>query len=112
MSKVLFSLMFGLAVCVPLATTASAQSRLGPAEDDTPVVNSRPVKSEIKSEAKRDAAKGETKEIKLDAYAGGSNFAYVDGHAKFGKWGALWWRDLPNGIYAGSFDPRNAGRSN
>jgi polysaccharide export outer membrane protein len=43
-----------------LATTARAQSRLAPADDDTPAVNSRPAKSEIKSETKRDAAKGET----------------------------------------------------
>ena len=59
-----------------------------------------------------DAAKGQTREIKLDAFAGGSNGAYVDGHAKFGRWSQLWWRDLPKGIYAGSFDPRNSGRSN
>lgn len=57
-----------------------------------------------------DAAKGETKEIKHLAFAGGSNFTYVDGHAKFGKWSQTWWRDIPNGIYAGSFDPRNEGR--
>lgn len=57
-----------------------------------------------------DPAKGETKEIKLDAFGGGSNFTYVDGHAKFGKWSALWWRDLPKGVFAGNFDPRNEGR--
>ncbi len=59
-----------------------------------------------------DATKNETKEIKLDAFSGGCNFTYVDGHAKFGKWSQVWWRDLPNGIYAGSFDPRNQGRPN
>ena len=57
-----------------------------------------------------DAAKDQTKEIKLDAFLGGANYAYADGHAKFGKWSQLWWRDIPNGIYAGSFDPRNGGR--
>jgi len=51
-----------------------------------------------------------TKEIKLDAFAGGANYAYTDGHAKFGRWSQLWWRDLPNGIWEGSFDPRNQGR--
>ena len=59
-----------------------------------------------------DAAKGQTKEIKVGAFSGGANYAYADGHAKFGKWSQLWWRDLPKGIYAGSFDPRNEGRSN
>ena len=57
-----------------------------------------------------DPAKGETKEIKLDAFSQGCNYTYVDGHAKFGKWTQLWWRDVPNGIYSGSFDPRNTGR--
>jgi prepilin-type processing-associated H-X9-DG protein len=59
-----------------------------------------------------DAAIGETKEIKLRAFSEGSNFAYADGHAKFGRWSQVWWRDLPNRIYAGSFDPRNEGRRN
>jgi len=53
MSKVLFAFVFGLAVCVPLATTASAQSRLGPSEDDSPAVSS----SAAKGEAKKDAVK-------------------------------------------------------
>lgn len=59
-----------------------------------------------------DGAKVETKEIKLNAFSEGSNFTYVDGHAKFGKWSQVWWRDLPNSIYSGSFDPRNSGRTN
>lgn len=53
----------------------------------------------------------QTKEIKLDAFLAGSNYTYVDGHAKFGKWNQLWWQDITNGIYAGNFDPRNSGRS-
>lgn len=59
-----------------------------------------------------DPAKNVTKEIKLDAFGDGCNFTYVDGHAKFGRWSQVWWRDIPNGIYAGSFDPRNTGRTN
>ncbi len=59
-----------------------------------------------------DSTKNETKEIKLGAFSGGANYAYADGHAKFGKWSQLWWRDLPKNIYAGSFDPRNEGRTN
>jgi polysaccharide export outer membrane protein len=60
MSKVLFAFVSGLAFCALLATTANAQSRLGPAEDDTPAVSSRPVKSE----AKKDAVKGEPPAVK------------------------------------------------
>lgn len=59
-----------------------------------------------------DAAKAETKEIKLAAFSEGANYAYADGHAKFGKWSQLWWRNIPRSIYAGTFDPRNEGRSN
>lgn len=59
-----------------------------------------------------DSTKNETKEIKLGAFSGGANYAYADGHAKFGKWSQLWWRDLPRNVYAGSFDPRNEGRTN
>jgi prepilin-type N-terminal cleavage/methylation domain-containing protein/prepilin-type processing-associated H-X9-DG protein len=55
-------------------------------------------------------AADETKEIKLRAFAGGSNFTYVDGHAKFGKWSQVWWRNVDRGVYAGNFDPRNEGR--
>ncbi|MDQ1558689.1 MAG: polysaccharide biosynthesis/export protein [Pyrinomonadaceae bacterium] len=56
MSKVLFAFVIGLSVGVPLAAgTASAQSRLGPAEDDSPVVSSTPAKVELKKET----AKGE-----------------------------------------------------
>ena len=58
-----------------------------------------------------DAGKDRTKELKLEAFSGGTNYAYADGHAKFGRWSQLWWRDLPKGIYAGSFDPRNEGRA-
>ncbi|RYG84355.1 prepilin-type N-terminal cleavage/methylation domain-containing protein, partial [bacterium] len=57
-----------------------------------------------------DGPKDETKELKLRAFTDGANYAYADGHAKFGKWSQLWWRDLPKGVYAGSFDPRNSGR--
>lgn len=48
MSKVLFASVVGLLLCVPL--TASAQSRLGPAEDDAPVAGSSPARSEAKKE--------------------------------------------------------------
>ncbi|HEV2883196.1 MAG TPA: polysaccharide biosynthesis/export family protein [Pyrinomonadaceae bacterium] len=60
MSKVLFAFVIGLAVCLPLATEASAQSRLGPAEDDSPIVSSSAAKSAPKGETKKEAAKGET----------------------------------------------------
>jgi prepilin-type N-terminal cleavage/methylation domain-containing protein len=57
-----------------------------------------------------DPATNRTKELKLEAFGNGKNFAYADSHAKFGRWNQVWWRDVPNGIYAGSFDPRNEGR--
>lgn len=58
-----------------------------------------------------DPVAGETKELKLRAFTGGANDTFVDGHAKFGKWSQLWWQDISRGVYAGAFDPRNAGRS-
>ncbi|HZG50787.1 MAG TPA: polysaccharide biosynthesis/export family protein [Pyrinomonadaceae bacterium] len=60
MSKVLFAFVIGLAFGLPLATKTKAQTRLGPAEDDSPVVNSSANKSETKSTAKKAAAKSET----------------------------------------------------
>ncbi|HEY9405163.1 MAG TPA: polysaccharide biosynthesis/export family protein [Pyrinomonadaceae bacterium] len=45
-----------LAVCASLATTTSAQSRLGPAEDDSPAIRSSAPKRETKSEPKKEAA--------------------------------------------------------
>ncbi|ARU39774.1 hypothetical protein CCB80_00885 [Armatimonadetes bacterium Uphvl-Ar1] len=59
-----------------------------------------------------DATKNETKEVKLLAFSQGTNYAFADGHAKFGRWTQVWWRDTANGIFAGSFDPRNEGRKN
>ncbi|HZH30006.1 MAG TPA: polysaccharide biosynthesis/export family protein [Pyrinomonadaceae bacterium] len=56
MSKALFALVFMLAVCLALATEASAQSRLGPAEDDAPVA----AVGAAKRETRKDAAKSET----------------------------------------------------
>lgn len=58
MSKVLCAFVIGLALCVPLAT--QAQTRLGPAEDDTPPAGSAttPAKSDAnKSDAKKEAPK-------------------------------------------------------
>jgi polysaccharide export outer membrane protein len=60
MSKVLFAFLIGLVVCLPLATEASAQSRLGPAEDDSPIVSSSAPKSAATGAPKKEAAKSET----------------------------------------------------
>ncbi len=54
-----------------------------------------------------DSAKQETKALKIRAFTGGANYTYVDGHAKFGRWNQVWWRNIPAGVYAGNFDPRN-----
>ena len=51
MSKVLFAFVFALMLCVFSAVTASAQSRLGPAEEDPPAVSSKAIKSEAKKES-------------------------------------------------------------
>jgi len=53
-----------------------------------------------------DSVLGETRELKVGAFSEGSNYGYVDGHAKFQKWGQVWCRNIPEGIYSGSFDPR------
>ncbi|HEV7905224.1 MAG TPA: hypothetical protein VGO96_15390, partial [Pyrinomonadaceae bacterium] len=59
MSKVLFAFVIGLALCVPLASSAQAQTRLGPAEDDTPAVSAPATtkSDEKKSDAKKESAK-------------------------------------------------------
>ncbi len=56
MSKVFFAFVFGLMFCGSAAATASAQSRLGPAEDDLPAIKS----TATKSEAKKESPKNET----------------------------------------------------
>lgn len=59
MSKVIFAFVIGLALCVPLAATAKAQTRLGPAEDDTPVGSATTAakSDEKKGDAKKEAPK-------------------------------------------------------
>jgi polysaccharide export outer membrane protein len=49
-----------MVVCVSLTASANAQSRLGPAEDDSPEVSTKVVKSE----PKKDAVKGESPAVK------------------------------------------------
>jgi prepilin-type N-terminal cleavage/methylation domain-containing protein/prepilin-type processing-associated H-X9-DG protein len=53
-----------------------------------------------------DSASGETLELDVRRHQGGFNAVYADGHAKVARWSQTWWRDIPKGIYAGSFDPR------
>ena len=50
--------------------------------------------------------KNETSEIALRRHQGGSNYAFVDGHVKWGKWSQMYFQDPANGIYEGRFDPR------
>jgi polysaccharide export outer membrane protein len=54
MSKVLFAFVVGLALCVPLAATAKAQSRLGPSEDDPPAATATPA---VKIDTKKSVPK-------------------------------------------------------
>ena len=51
-----------------------------------------------------DTPKNETKELAIRRHWDGSNFVYVDGHAKWGKWSQVYWQKP--GIYEGNFDPR------
>ncbi len=53
-----------------------------------------------------DDAKNETKELALRRHADGSNFVYLDGHAKWSKWTQVWWQRPAEGVWQGSFDPR------
>ena len=52
------------------------------------------------------ATKKETTEIAVHRHTDGSNFVYLDGHAKWQKFAALWFRDSEKSIWAGAFDPR------
>lgn len=53
-----------------------------------------------------DDATNQTKELDLTRHLGGLNNVYADGHAKWGKWTNLWFRDTSRNIYEGAFDPR------
>jgi prepilin-type N-terminal cleavage/methylation domain-containing protein/prepilin-type processing-associated H-X9-DG protein len=53
-----------------------------------------------------DSAKDETLEIALTRHLETFNVVYADGHAKNVRWKTVWWRDIPQNIWAGSFDPR------
>ena len=48
----------------------------------------------------------EPAELNARQHQEGANYGYVDGHAKWAKFSALWFRDLPNNIYTGRFDPK------
>lgn len=53
-----------------------------------------------------DNAKRETREIALRRHQEGSNYFYLDGHVKWGKWSQVYWQDRTRGVYEGNFDPR------
>ncbi|MBC8103717.1 MAG: DUF1559 domain-containing protein [Cytophagales bacterium] len=48
----------------------------------------------------------ETTEIALRRHQDGANYAFVDGHVKWGKWSQMYFQDAALGIYEGRFDPR------
>ncbi len=52
------------------------------------------------------ASLGETVELALRRHSGGSNFVYMDGHAKWGKWTQVFYQRPDQGIWQGAFDPR------
>ena len=53
-----------------------------------------------------DEAKNETSELALYRHQGGSNYVYLDGHAKFGRWSQVYFQRPEQGVWQGNFDPR------
>ena len=53
-----------------------------------------------------DPVKKETVELALYRHAGGSNYVYMDGHSKFGRWSQVWFQKPEQGVWQGNFDPR------
>jgi prepilin-type N-terminal cleavage/methylation domain-containing protein/prepilin-type processing-associated H-X9-DG protein len=53
-----------------------------------------------------DSANNVTKELALWRHSEGSNFIYIDGHAKWGKWSQTWWQSENPRVLQGNFDPR------
>jgi prepilin-type N-terminal cleavage/methylation domain-containing protein/prepilin-type processing-associated H-X9-DG protein len=47
-------------------------------------------------------------DLTVDRHSGGFNAGYVDGHARWVRWGQVWWQDpqATPPIEKGSFDPR------
>lgn len=102
-----------LSIANPSGTIYMAQSADGLVRDHfTPMFWGSPAEfpDPFMSSMTFDVAAQEPKELKIRAFFGGENYTYIDGHAAFRKWPQVWWRDLPAGIYAGDFDPRNTGR--
>jgi prepilin-type N-terminal cleavage/methylation domain-containing protein/prepilin-type processing-associated H-X9-DG protein len=48
----------------------------------------------------------ETVELALRRHSDGSNFIYLDGHSKWGKWKQVFWQNAGQGVWQGNFDPR------
>ena len=53
-----------------------------------------------------DNAKQQTVELALTRHNGGFNSVYLDGHSKWAKWSQLWFQKPADGVWQGSFDPR------
>ncbi len=53
-----------------------------------------------------DDAKNETTELALRRHSDGGNFVFLDGHSRWQKWTQVWWQKPAEGIWQGSFDPR------
>jgi len=51
-------------------------------------------------------ANNEPLALAVRRHHGGMNSTYADGHAKFGKWSQIWFVRADEGVYNGSFDPR------
>jgi prepilin-type N-terminal cleavage/methylation domain-containing protein/prepilin-type processing-associated H-X9-DG protein len=53
-----------------------------------------------------DAAKREPTELSPRRHQEGATYGFVDGHMKWSRFNALWWRDTAKNIWSGNFDPR------
>ena len=71
---------------------------------ETPTPN--PLYSAFMNSITWDNTKQETVELALRRHNEGSNFVYLDGHCKWGKWSQVWFQKPEQGIWQGNFDPR------
>lgn len=47
-----------------------------------------------------------TSELAFTRHSGGSNYVYLDGHSKWGRWSQVYFQKPEQGIWQGNFDPR------
>lgn len=53
-----------------------------------------------------DPIRQQTVELALTRHNGGFNSVYLDGHCKWNRWSQVWFQKPADGVWQGSFDPR------